>query len=94
MPMTGSTGTARRRCSVGRMVPGVRSVVSIPAGLSEVRPGRFVLLTALGSCLWNTILIGVGWTLGENWSRVEGFVGSVSNAVLALLAVAAVVLGV
>ena len=77
----------------GRIVPGVRSLVSIPAGLSEMSLGRFVLLTALGSGMWNTLLIGLGWLLGENWWRVAGVVGSVSNAVLALLALAAFVLG-
>ncbi len=77
----------------GRMVPGVRSLVSIPAGLSEMPLGRFVLLSALGSIAWNALLIGVGWLLGENWSRVAGVLGSVSNIVLAILAIAAVFLG-
>lgn len=78
----------------GRLVPGVRSLVSIPAGLSEMPLGRFIFLTALGSCVWNALLIRLGRLLGENWSQVAGVVGSVSNVVLALLAVAAVVLGV
>jgi membrane protein DedA with SNARE-associated domain len=77
----------------GRIVPGVRSLVSIPAGLSEMPLGRFVLLTALGSGVWNTLLIGLGWLLGENWPRVAGVLGSVSDVVLALLVVAAFVLG-
>jgi membrane protein DedA with SNARE-associated domain len=75
----------------GRMVPGVRSLVSIPAGLSEMPLGRFVVLSALGSGAWNALLIGGGWLLGENWSRVAGVVGSVSNVILAI---AAVILGV
>lgn len=75
----------------GRMVPGLRSLVSTPAGLSEMPLSRFVLLTALGSGVWNTLLIGSGWLLGENWSQVAGVVGSVSHAALALLAIAAVV---
>ncbi len=69
----------------GRIVPGMRSLVSIPAGLSEMPLGRFVVLTAAGSGAWNTLLIWVGWLLGENWTRVAGVVGSVSNVVLALL---------
>ena len=77
----------------GRMVPGVRSLVSIPAGLSEMPLGRFILLTTLGSGVWNTLLIWGGWLLGENWSRVAGLVGSVSNVVLVILAIAAIVLG-
>lgn len=75
---------------LGRMVPGVRSVVSIPAGMSEMPLGRFSLLTALGSAVWNSLLIGAGWLLGENWQRVSGLVGSGSHAVLVALAVAAV----
>ncbi len=75
----------------GRMVPGLRSLVSTPAGLSEMPLSRFVLLTALGSGVWNTLLIGSGWLLGENWSQVAGVVGSISDPALALLAIAAVV---
>lgn len=74
----------------GRMVPGVRSVVSIPAGLSEMPLGRFTLLTASGSAVWNALLIGAGFYLGANWSRVADVVGPISNAVLALALVAIV----
>lgn len=74
---------------LGRMVPGVRSIVSIPAGMSEMPLGRFSLLTTSGSAVWNALLIGAGWYLGQNWQRVSGPVGSVSNVVLAVaLAVA------
>lgn len=54
--------------------------------------GRFVALTAFGTGAWNILLINVGRLLGENWSRVAGVVGSLSNVVLALLAIAAAVL--
>jgi membrane protein DedA with SNARE-associated domain len=77
---------------LGRMVPGVRSLVSIPAGLAEMPVKRFVVLTVLGSGAWNTLLIGAGWQLGENWYRLSGVVGSVSNAVLAILAVVVLVM--
>ncbi len=79
---------------IGRMVPGVRSLVSIPAGLSEMPLGRFILLTTLGSGMWNILLIWCGRLLGENWSRVAGLVGSFSNVVLAILAIVAVILAV
>jgi membrane protein DedA with SNARE-associated domain len=74
----------------GRMVPGVRSVVSIPAGMLRTPFLRFVLLTTAGSAAWNTVLLGAGWYLGENWQQIEGFVGSLSNFVLVLVAVALV----
>jgi membrane protein DedA with SNARE-associated domain len=66
----------------GRMVPFVRSVVSIPAGLSEMPVLRFAVLTAVGSGAWNALLIGTGWALGENWVRASAAVSSVSNMVL------------
>ncbi len=78
----------------GRMVPLARSVVSIPAGMSEMPVLRFALLTALGSAVWNALLIGAGWFLGENWLRVTGFIGSISDIVLVIVVVGVVSLGV
>lgn len=71
-----------------RVVPFARSVVSIPAGVSRMPPVRFALLTAVGSAVWNAVLIGAGYQLGANWGRVSGWAGSYSWVVL--LAVAAV----
>jgi membrane protein DedA with SNARE-associated domain len=78
----------------GRMVPLARSVVSIPAGMAEMPVWRFALLTALGSAVWNALLIGAGWSLGENWVRVTGVIGSLSNMALVIAVVGVVSLGV
>jgi membrane protein DedA with SNARE-associated domain len=78
----------------GRLVPGVRSIISIPAGLSEMPIMQFTVLTAAGSALWNSLLIGVGWGLGSQYSKVEGVVGPISRVVIiacALLVVALIV---
>jgi membrane protein DedA with SNARE-associated domain len=72
----------------GRLVPGARSLVSIPAGLSEMPVWRFTALTALGSTAWNGALIGAGWALGEHYERVGGIVGPIGTAVVALCALA------
>jgi membrane protein DedA with SNARE-associated domain len=72
----------------GRLIPGVRSLVSLPAGASEMPFGRFTLLTALGSGIWNAALIGAGWALGANWERVGDLVGPASRVVLVLGALA------
>ena len=61
---------------LGRLVPGVRSVVSVPAGLSEMPVGRFLALTALGSAVWNAVLIGAGWALGSRWREATELVES------------------
>ena len=55
---------------VGRVVPALRSLVSLPAGLARMPVGRFVLWTALGSLVWNGVLLAAGWRLGESWSAV------------------------
>jgi membrane protein DedA with SNARE-associated domain len=68
----------------GRLVPGVRSIISIPAGLSEMPVWRFTLLTAAGSALWNCALIGAGWALGSNYERVADYVGPVATVVVVI----------
>jgi len=77
-----------------RMVPLARSVVSIPAGWSEMPRGEFWLLTALGSLLWNAALIGGGILLGENYRRIADAVGTYSTIILVVLVVAVVALAV
>ncbi len=77
---------------LARCVPFLRSVVSIPAGVVGMPIGRFALLTAIGSGLWNALFVGLGWYLGENWSAVEQWIGPVSYVVLGLVAVGVVVL--
>lgn len=75
-----------------RMVPGARSVVSVPAGMLHMPLVRFTLLTTAGSSLWNALLIGAGWFLGNNWTQVADLVGQVSNIVVALVVIGAVAL--
>jgi len=55
------------------MVPGVRSLVSIPAGVQRMPLGRFVLLTTVGSAVWNVLFVGLGFVLGEEWDRVGAY---------------------
>lgn len=74
-----------------RVVPLARSVVSIPAGMSRMPMGRFVVLTTLGSLVWNVLLVGAGNLLGANWEQVSELVGRSSDVVL--LAVVVAVLG-
>ena len=76
----------------GRLVPGARSLVSIPAGLSEMPVAKFIALTTLGSTAWNCALIGAGWALGEHYEQVGGIVGPIGTAVVAVCALAVLAL--
>ncbi|MDQ3343333.1 MAG: DedA family protein, partial [Actinomycetota bacterium] len=77
-----------------RMIPLARSIVSVPAGTSEMPILRFLLLTAAGSALWNALLIGLGVAIGENYQRVVDTVSRVSDGVVIVLGVALVAVAV
>ena len=77
---------------VGRMVPGVRSLISLPAGASRMNLVRFSLYTIIGSGLWNAMLIGVGAALGTQHEKLEQYLGYLDYVVYGALAIALVVL--
>ena len=77
---------------VGRMVPGVRSLISLPAGAARMSLVRFSVYTIIGSGAWNTLLIGVGALLGTQHERLEGYLSYLDYVVYSALAVALVVL--
>jgi membrane protein DedA with SNARE-associated domain len=72
----------------GRFVPGVRSLVALPAGLLRMPRGRYIALTLLGSAIWNATLIGAGYILGEEWERVSDVIGPLSVPILAVVVLA------
>lgn len=78
----------------GRMVPGARSLVSLPAGFAEMPLLRFSLATAAGSALWNAALLTAGILLGRNYTQVGRYLGPVATALVAVLLVAALILAV
>jgi len=57
----------------GRMIPIIRSLVSIPAGLVRMHLGKFYFFTGIGALAWNSIWISIGLNLGENWQVGEEF---------------------
>jgi len=75
----------------GRMVPMVRSLISIPAGLVGMDLARFNLYTALGTVLWSLLLAWAGRVLGQNWPLVSAWIGRYEHLVLAAIGIGAVV---
>jgi alkaline phosphatase len=74
----------------GRLIPVVRSLVSIPAGLTRMNPYKFFLFTAIGSFVWNTAWITAGFVLGDNWEVAEQFSSVVDYLVYAVIAFIAI----
>ena len=73
-----------------RLIPVVRTFISLPAGIGEMPFGKFTLYTILGCLPWTFALAGVGYAVGANWTTIEKYFRPISIA-FALLAVIAVV---
>ncbi|RBY78124.1 DedA family protein [Geodermatophilus sp. TF02-6] len=71
----------------GRLVPGLRVLVSVPAGLARMPLARFTALTALGSLGWNAGLVWLGETLAGRWTEVSTVVSEASSGLLVTAAV-------
>ncbi|WP_337019861.1 DedA family protein [Oceanobacillus massiliensis] len=69
-----------------RMIPLIRSLISIPAGMSNMKFSLFLIFTAIGTLIWNLVLISIGAILGENWSSILGFMEVYSS--IAYMAIA------
>ena len=72
---------------LGRLVPTVRSLVSVPAGLLHMQFRRFLVASIIGTGAWTALLAAAGFKLGENYDRVDDFLGPASNAVIIVLVV-------
>lgn len=69
----------------GRLVPTVRTLISIPAGLSRMPLGTFLVFSAVGTVAWTAGLAFAGYLLAQQYERVNAYVGPVSNAVIAIV---------
>jgi membrane protein DedA with SNARE-associated domain len=74
----------------GRCIPIVRSLISVPAGLTRMPLPQFMLYTAIGTAAWSTLLIGVGRLLGENWEQALAFFDRYEQVLLAAMALVVV----
>lgn len=73
---------------VGRLVPGIRSIISIPAGLVKMPIWQFITYTLIGSTVWNVTLISFGWALGDQWDKVQDYVKLVEYVVILVIVAA------
>jgi membrane protein DedA with SNARE-associated domain len=75
----------------GRLIPLIRSLISIPAGSAGMSFTTFLLLTTAGSLIWNTALVYVGAAVGASWDTIVHYMDIYSNVVYLLLIIAAAV---
>jgi membrane protein DedA with SNARE-associated domain len=69
----------------GRLLPTVRSLISIPAGLLKLRLSTFILWSTLGTAGWTALLAVAGWQLGNAFGEVETVIGPLSTAVIVVI---------
>jgi len=70
---------------VGRLVPTIRTLISVPAGFARMPLAQFLAYSAIGTALWVTLLAGLGAWLGQNYAAVEKWLGPVSTGIVVLL---------
>lgn len=70
----------------GRLVPGIRQLISVPAGLSRMRMAPFLFFTAFGAGLWSLVLILLGYLIGENEALIHTYLRQITIGVVALVA--------
>jgi membrane protein DedA with SNARE-associated domain len=74
-----------------RMVPLIRSLISIPAGMSNMKFWLFIVFTTVGTLIWNIILVSVGAALGDNWDRITEFMDIYSNIAYAIIGIGIII---
>ena len=75
-----------------RFIPIVRSLISIPAGISRMNMGKFFLLTGAGTVIWNFVLVYVGSLAGESWEKISDYMHVYARIALIILMVLAATL--
>lgn len=73
-----------------RFIPILRSLISIPAGMSEMPFAKFLILTTTGTAIWNTVLTILGNIMGENWTIIAEVINNYSHIVLIALIISVI----
>ena len=69
---------------IGRLIPAVRSVISVPAGIARLGIKRFLFWSAVGTIAWTSLLMGLGYVLGKRFAEVDAWLQPVSLTIVAI----------
>jgi membrane protein DedA with SNARE-associated domain len=72
---------------LARMMPGIRCLISVPAGIERMNFGKFLVLSLLGSAIWNSLLVYAGYALGDNWHLIDPYMHWLTLITVGLLTV-------
>ncbi|WP_085991286.1 DedA family protein [Oceanobacillus senegalensis] len=75
-----------------RFIPLIRSLISIPAGMSNMNVGLFLLFTTLGTFIWNIVLVNLGASVGSSWEDIVNYMDIYSNVIYVVLFILLIVL--
>ncbi|HBZ07317.1 MULTISPECIES: DedA family protein [Massilia] len=75
----------RKAVLFGRLVPAVRTLISVPAGLSNMSLGQFLLYSSVGSLAWTGLLTAAGYLLEDNYKEVSKYIDPVSKVIFGIL---------
>ncbi len=78
---------------IGRVIPVVRSLISIPAGFNRMNFAQFSLWTFIGSAVWNTVLVTAGYMLGDQWCSILGVLNVFEDVIIVVFAAVLVFFG-
>ncbi len=76
---------------IGRLIPGVRTLISLPAGMAKMPIAPFILYSTVGTALWVSLLAYGGYVLGDKYEDIEHFIAPFSKIILGLILGAALV---
>lgn len=71
-----------------RVVPGIRTVISLPCGFAKLPLGRFIVLTFIGSLIWSYFLAWIGFVLGENWQTIGPYFHKLDAVIIGVIVLA------
>jgi membrane protein DedA with SNARE-associated domain len=80
------SGKSFRDVTIAQLLPGIRGLISIPAGVARMNVGLFLLANTIGTVVWCTVLAVAGRVLGRNFTRIHKFLGPTGWVVLGVLA--------